>query len=495
MLTTSGFPATASHRSGCSGLSVHPRLVARRGVLVRAAAASVASPPFLTQKGAVDHVQWVLHEIDKGDKVVIAQTAPAVRVALGEEFGLEPGTPTTGQMVSALKKLGFDYVFDTQAGADLTIMEEAEELVQRLYSRVHPEEGHPAPLPMFTSCCPAWVETVERRHPDMIPHLSSAKSPIAIGAAAVKQYFAQKIGRTPREIVMVPVTPCLKKQAEADRMMMHTMDGAREVDHNWTTKDLAALIKERGWDYVNLPVEEFDAFLGIATGAGAIFGSTGGVMEAVLRTAYYFASGEHLPRLHLTEVRGLEGIKEATVTVPANPLGRLRNAEPVEVRVAVANGLGNAKKVLDGIKKGSSEYDFVEVMACPGGCIGGGGQPRSKDKEVLHKRQQGIYSVEERLAIRRSYESPVMQALYNEWLGQPGSHEAHTHLHTYFEVCGPASFDITAPPPPLERQAPACELPNLVGKVCLVGPESEADYLGEASDAEGAGVQHGAGSQ
>ncbi|GAB4820393.1 hypothetical protein N2152v2_007439 [Parachlorella kessleri] len=451
-----------------------------------AKAASVASP---AKKEKVDHVKWVLDEIAKGDKVVIAQTAPAVRVAIGEEFDLPAGTATTGQMVATLKKLGFDYVFDALAGADMTIMEEGTELMDRLRSNLHPDE-HPAPLPMFTSCCPGWVEMLEKSYPELIPHVSSTKSPHMIVGSAIKNFFSKKIGRQPKDMVVVSIMPCLKKQGEADRIMHQTADGLREVDHVITTRELAALVKERGWDYGNLPAEEFDEFLGIGTGAGAIFGTTGGVMEAALRTVYDLASGEQMPRLVFSEVRGLDGVKEASVTIQPNPSGPLQNSEPVTLNVAVANGLGNAKKLVKAVQEGTANFHFVEVMACPGGCIGGGGQPRSKDKEVLLKRQQGLYSVDERKAIRRSYESPVVKTLYNEWLVKPGSHEAHATLHTYYEPCGPASFDITAPQP--QVAAPQCLLPD-DSQVCVVYPSSssEGSSGGSASESEGNGAAKG----
>lgn len=439
------------------------------------------APTAKPKKNEVDHVALVLEDIAKGEKVVIAQTAPAVRVALGEEFGLPPGTITTGKMVTALKQMGFDYVFDTLAGADITIMEEGNELMERLYSNIHPDQ-HPAPLPMFTSCCPGWVEMMEKSYPDLIPHVSSTKSPHMIVGSAIKNYFAKKIGRQPQEVVVVSIMPCLKKQGEADRMMHQTQEGVREVDHVITTRDMAKMITEKGWDYASLPDSEFDTFLGLSTGAAAIFGTTGGVMEAALRTVYDLASGEQLPRLQLAEVRGLDGVKEASVTIRANPDGPLKNAEPVEVRVAVANGLGNAKKLVKAVQEGSAMYHFVEVMACPGGCIGGGGQPRSKDKEVLMKRQQGLYNVDERTILRRSYESPVVKALYEEWLGKPGSHEAHATLHTYYEPCGPEQFDITAPKE--EPMIAACSLASMEDKVCVVYSSSSEASSATSSDSE-----------
>lgn len=394
----------------------------------------------------MNHVEWVLNEIAEGKKVVIAQTAPAVRVSLGEELGLEAGQAVTGKMVTALKELGFDYVFDTLAGADMTIMEEGYELLDRLEGML---SGRPnsAPLPMFTSCCPGWIQFVETCAPEIIPNISSTKSPHMIVGSILKNYFAKQIGRKPQDVTVVSIMPCVKKQGEADRIMMQTVEGVREVDHVITTKDLGALIRDHGMDFANMPDGEFDDFLGYGTGGAALFGSTGGVMEAALRTVYDVVTGEKLPRLQFSEVRGLDGVKEASINITPHPESPLHNTEPLTINIAVANGLGNAKKLVKAVKAGEKQYHFVEIMACPGGCIGGGGQPRSKDKEILKKRQQALYSVDERKALRRSYESPVVKRIYEEWLGKPGSHLAHEALHTSFEAGMPAKFDITKPPP------------------------------------------------
>ncbi|GAB4814569.1 hypothetical protein N2152v2_001615 [Parachlorella kessleri] len=403
------------------------------------AAAAVEAPA--KKKDEVDHVALVLDAIADPRKVVVVQTAPAVRVSIGEECGMEPGSVTTGQLVTVLKKLGFDYVYDTLVAADLTIMEEGFELMTRLKAHLDGKPDPAAPLPMFTSCCPGWVFFVEQSNPELIPHVSSCKSPQMMMGAVLKAYFSHKMGVDPRDLVVASIMPCVRKQGEADRIMFHTNSGAREVDHVITTRELGALIKEGGIDFASLTESPFDDLLDVGSGAAAIFGTTGGVMEAALRTVYEVATGNKMERLPLQEVRGLEGIREATVTITPHPEGPLHNKEPVEVNVAVANGLGNAKKILTEVKEGRKNYHFVEVMACPGGCIGGGGQPRSKDKDILKKRQAAIYGVDERSQIRRSYENPVVQHLYEAFLGEPLSHEAHKLLHTFYVAGGPDKFD------------------------------------------------------
>jgi len=404
-----------------------------------------ASPPL--PKPEVDHVKMVMDDIATEHWVVIAQIAPAVRVSIGEELGLPPGTPATGKLVSALRLLGFDFVFDVLAGADMTIMEEGTELMHRLRDNL---EGNPdaAPLPMFTSCCPGWIEFVEKCAPEIIPHVSTAKSPHMMEGALIKAFFSETLSRPDTDLEVVSIMPCVRKQGEADRNPYQTPSGAREVDHVLTTHEIAHLIKERGIDFPSLPDSHFDDFMGIGSGAAAIFGTTGGVMEAALRTVVEIAGGEHMDRLEYTAVRGFDGIKEAMVTIPANPNGPLHNAEPLDVHVAVANGLGNAKKLLKAVQDGTSKYHFVEVMACPGGCIGGGGQPRSKDKNIIALRQAALYGVDERSTVRRSYENPVVKEIYARYLGEPCSDKAHALLHTNYVECGPGKFDITAPPPP-----------------------------------------------
>uniref|UniRef100_A0A7V4KB48 2Fe-2S iron-sulfur cluster binding domain-containing protein n=1 Tax=Fervidobacterium pennivorans TaxID=93466 RepID=A0A7V4KB48_FERPE len=354
----------------------------------------------------------LLHMLEnKNGKVFIAQTAPSVRVAIGEEFGMEPGTVSTGKMVAALRRLGFDYVFDTNFGADLTIMEEAHELLHRL------TEG--GVLPMFTSCCPAWVNMVEKEFPEFIPNLSTTKSPMQI-MSSTREYFAKKLGVAPENIVMVAVMPCTAKKDEIERPQ-HVVNGIKVTDYVITTREFAKMLKFKGISFVNLPEEKHDSPLGASSGAGAIFGVTGGVMEAALRTAYEKFTGEKLPRLVFSEVRGLDGIREAEVDFKTRKL-----------KVAIVNGTGNAKKLLKEIKEGKRNYDFVEVMACMGGCIGGGGQPKSLDPDIIKKRARAIYSIDEMSVIRRSHENPEIIQLYEEFVGEPNGHVAHHYLHTHY---------------------------------------------------------------
>jgi NADH-quinone oxidoreductase subunit G len=354
----------------------------------------------------------LLHTLEnKNGKVFIAQTAPSVRVAIGEEFGMEPGTVSTGKMVAALRRLGFDYVFDTNFGADLTIMEEAHELLHRL------TKG--GVLPMFTSCCPGWVNMVEKEFPEFIPNLSTTKSPMQI-MSSTREYFAKKLGVAPENIVMVAVMPCTAKKDEIERSQ-HVVNGIKVTDYVITTREFAKMLKLKGISFVNLPEEKHDSPLGASSGAGAIFGVTGGVMEAALRTAYEKFTGEKLPRLVFSEVRGLDGIREAEVDFKTRKL-----------KVAVVNGTGNAKKLLKEIKEGKRNYDFVEVMACMGGCIGGGGQPKSLDPDIIKKRARAIYSIDEMSVIRRSHENPEIIQLYEEFIGEPNGHIAHHYLHTHY---------------------------------------------------------------
>jgi len=349
---------------------------------------------------------------NKNGKVFIAQTAPSVRVAIGEEFGMESGTVSTGKMVAALRKLGFDYVFDTNFGADLTIMEEAHELLHRLKNN--------GTLPMFTSCCPGWVNMVEKEFPEFIPNLSTTKSPMQI-MSSTREYFAKKLGVHAEDIVMVAVMPCTAKKDEIERPQ-HVVNGIKVTDYVITTREFAKMLKLKGISFINLNDEKHDSPLGASSGAGAIFGVTGGVMEAALRTAYEKFTGEKLPRLIFNEVRGLDGIREAEIDF------KMR-----KVRVAIVNGTAYAKRLLKEIKEGKRQYDFVEVMACMGGCIGGGGQPKSLDPEIIKKRARAIYSIDEISVIRRSHENPEIIQLYEEFVGEPNGHVAHHYLHTYYK--------------------------------------------------------------
>ncbi len=342
----------------------------------------------------------------------VVQTAPATRVALGEELGMPAGSIATGKMVAALRRLGFDRVFDTDFTADLTIMEEGTELIERL------TKG--GTLPMITSCSPGWIKYIEHFYPQLLPHLSTCKSPQQMFGALAKTYYPEKQGLNPADIFSVSIMPCTAKKYEASRPEMNS-SGYRDVDVVLTVRELGRMIREAGIDFATLAEEEYDLPLGISTGAAVIFGATGGVMEAALRTAYELVTKKTLPSLDFMAVRGLEGIKEAEV-----------NLEGTKVRVAVAHGLGNAKKLLDQIAAGKSPYHFIEIMCCPGGCIGGGGQPIPTTNEVRAKRVRAIYEVDKNMPMRKSHENPVIQTLYREFLGQPLGHKSHELLHTHY---------------------------------------------------------------
>jgi len=360
-------------------------------------------------------VKVVLEELEKKEKILVVQTAPSVRVAIGEEFGYAPGTISTGQLVAALRRLGFDYVFDTNFGADLTIVEEGSEFLERL------EKGDLEDLPMFTSCCPAWVNLVEKVYPELRTRLSSAKSPQGMLSALVKTYFAEKLGVKPEDIFHVSIMPCTAKKDEVMRKQL-MVNGVPAVDVVLTTRELGRLIRLKNIPFANLPEEEYDAPLGISTGAAALFGVTGGVMEAALRTAYELKTGKTLPKLVFEEVRGLKGVREAEVELDGQ-----------KIRVAVVHGTANVRNLVEKILRGEVKYHFVEVMACPGGCIGGGGQPYSRDPEILRKRAEAIYTIDEMMTIRKSHENPAIKKLYEEYLEHPLSHKSHELLHTYYE--------------------------------------------------------------
>lgn len=371
--------------------------------------ASVCPTGAIVEKDDTDQV-W--RAINDEDKVVIVQTAPSVRVALGEELGIPAGSIVTGKMVAALRSLGFDKVFDTNFSADLTIMEEGHEFLDRL------QNG--GVLPMITSCSPGWVNMIELKYPDLLPHLSTAKSPQQMFGAVAKTYYAEKAGIDPAKIVSVSVMPCTAKKAEAQREEMCD-SGYRDVDIVITTRELGRMIREAGIDFASLPEENFDSPLGIGTGAGAIFGNTGGVMEAALRTVADVVSGEDLPKLEYEEVRGMEETREATVTVAGK-----------EIKVAVVNTLGSARKMLERIKAGTADYQFIEVMACPGGCIGGGGQPVPVNREIRQKRREALFDCDRMSELRKSHENPEIKALYDNWLGKPLGEKAHHLLHTHY---------------------------------------------------------------
>ena len=364
-----------------------------------------------------DNTRDVWNLIKDEDKYVVVQTAPAVRAALGEEFGLPIGTNVTGKMVTALRRLGFDKVFDTNTGADFTIMEEANELLERL------QNG--GTLPMITSCSPGWVKYIEMNYPDQLAHVSSCKSPHQMFGALIKSYYAEKIGVAPEKIAVISVMPCIAKKFEANREQLN-VNGIKDVDYVITTRELARMIKQAGLDFVNLDDSNFDDPMGEATGAAAIFGTTGGVMEAALRTAYEKITGESLKEVNFEAVRGEEGIKRATVKIGDK-----------EVKAVVAHGLGNAQIVMDEIKGGKADYQFVEIMACPGGCIMGGGQPIRSSKEratidIRKLRADCLYSIDEKSTIRKSHENPVVLKIYEDYLGEVGGHRAHELLHTNY---------------------------------------------------------------
>ncbi len=368
----------------------------------------------LTEK---DSTGAVFEALEDPEKYVVVQTAPAVRAALGEEFGYAPGTPVEGKMVSALRALGFDKVFDTDFGADLTILEEANELLERVRNN--------GVLPMITSCSPGWVKYCEYYYPDMLGNLSSCKSPQQMLGAVIKTYFARKKGIDPANIVSVSVMPCTAKKFEITRDG-ESGSGYPDVDISITTRELARMIRRSGILFGELEDGAFDHPLGESTGAGVIFGATGGVMEAALRTAAEQLEGKKLEKLEFCQVRGMEGTKEAEYTLG----GR-------KVKVAVVSGLGNARRILDKVRDGEADYQFIEIMGCPGGCINGGGQPQwppreKEERHVLERRAQALYGLDEEKPIRKSHENPSIQRLYKEYLGHPGSHTAHRILHTTY---------------------------------------------------------------
>ena len=354
------------------------------------------------------------------EKYCVVQIAPAVRVAIGEAFGYESGELLTGKLYAALRRLGFKAVFDTNFSADLTIMEEGSEFIQRM--------GGDGPLPLITSCCPAWTDYMEKFAPDFVPNFSTAKSPQQMMGAVAKTYYAESIGVKPENIYMVSIMPCTAKKYEITRTDDMFSTGYKDVDVVLTTRELSRMIKSAGVDFRNLPDEEADTILGTYAGAGTLFGVTGGVMEAALRTAVTLMTGKKLPKVEFEDVRGLEGVKEATLDVAGK-----------EVRIAVAHTMSNIEQVLDKIRaareKGEdTPYHFVEVMACRGGCIGGGGQPHGATDEIRAKRMAGIYKDDEKSVVRCSHENPEIQRIYKDFLGEPLSEKAHKYLHTHYKA-------------------------------------------------------------
>lgn len=373
--------------------------------------ANVCPTAAIVEKDDTDQV-W--NAINDEEKVVIVQTAPSVRVALGEELGIPAGEIVTGKMVQALRQLGFDKVFDTNFSADLTIMEEGYEFLDRL------QNG--GVLPMITSCSPGWVNMIEMKYPELLPHLSTAKSPQQMFGAVAKTYFAEKAGIDPAKIVSISVMPCTAKKAEAAREEMCD-SGYRDVDIVITTRELGRMIREAGIDFASLPEGEFDSPLGTGTGAAVIFGITGGVMEAALRTVADVATGESLTKVDYSEVRGMAETREAVLNIAGK-----------DIKVAVCNTLKSAKEMLKKIKDGKADYQFIEVMACPGGCIGGGGQPIPTDSDIRKKRREALLSCDRTSELRKSHENPEIKTLYATWLGEPLGEKAHRLLHTHYKA-------------------------------------------------------------
>lgn len=360
-----------------------------------------------------DDTEAVWSALSDPSKHVIVQTAPAVRVALGEALGLPNGSIVTGKMVASLKRLGFDKVFDTNFSADLTIWEEGSELIDRLTNG--------GTLPMITSCSPGWVNFIELKYPDLLDHLSTAKSPQQMFGALAKTYYAEKAGIDPKDIVSVSIMPCTAKKAEAARPEMNS-SGYQDVDYVLTTRELARMIREAGITFTSLPEAEFDAPLGVGSGAGVIFGATGGVMEAALRTVAKLVSGKELENIEFEAVRGMAGIKEASVQLK----------EGLTAKVAIAHTLANARILLDKIRAGEADYHFIEIMACPGGCSGGGGQPIITSAEKRQKRMDAIYECDRCSEIRKSHDNPAIKELYDTWLGKPLGEKSHHLLHTHY---------------------------------------------------------------
>ncbi len=351
--------------------------------------------------------------INNPKKHVVVQVAPAIRVAVGEMFGMEPGTISTGKLATAMRRLGFDGIFDTDFAADLTIMEEASELVHRL--------THKGTLPILTSCCPAWVQFFEHQFPDMLDIPSTCQSPQIMFGAIAKTYYAEKKGLDPKDIVVVSIMPCIAKKAEAAREEL-SVDGNQNVDFVLTNREFGKMLKEACIDFATLPEGEFDSMLGESSGAAVIFGTTGGVIEAATRTAYEWVTGETLENVEFTQLRGMDGIRSATVQVG-----------DIALNIGIAHGLGNARKLLEDIRAGNSHFHAIEIMACPGGCVGGGGQPyHHGDMEIVKKRQQALYEDDRNAKIRKSHENTEIIKLYEEFLGKPYGHKAHELLHTHY---------------------------------------------------------------
>ncbi len=382
----------------------------------------------LVEKTYIDQVWDAIYDPERH---VVVQTAPAVRIALGEDLGYDPGERVTGKMVNALKQLGFDSVLDTDFTADLTIMEEGTELLTRL-KKALVDKDKKISLPMFTSCSPGWIKFIEHKYPEFLPNLSTCKSPQQMFGALAKTFYAQKRNIDPSKVVSVSIMPCTAKKFEADRPEMRA-SGYKDVDFVLTTRELAVMIKQAGIDFRNLSEAKYDSIMGDSTGAGVIFGATGGVMEAALRTAYEIVTGREVPfnNLNITPVRGMDGVKEATVKIEGC-LEDWKFLEGAELKVAIAHGLVNANKIMKQVKNGKAPYHFVEIMACPGGCLGGGGQPIPTNPTIRKNRMKAIYSEDEHMVLRKSHLNPEVIAIYKDFLGKPNSHVSHELLHTHY---------------------------------------------------------------
>jgi len=360
-------------------------------------------------------VEKVMQTLQEGKKYLVAQAAPAIRVSLGDFYGLPAGTNVTGKVAAALRRMGFRQVFDTDFAADLTIMEEGTELVNRIKKNEK--------LPLFTSCCPAWVKYAEVYYPELLPNISTCKSPQEMMGATIKSYLARKQNIDPKDIFVVSVMPCTAKKFEAQRPELSSETGIADVDAVITTRQLNRMMRIFGIEFASLPEEDFDRPFGAPTGSGDIFAASGGVMESALRTAYHLLTGSDLEKVDFENVRGMDGVKEAEITVGDK-----------KIRLAVANRLGNARQIAERVKQGNAPWDFIEIMACPGGCAGGGGQLFGYDPERVQKRIASIYSMEKTRAVRMSYKNPAITSVYKEYFDEPGSHTAHELLHTGYEA-------------------------------------------------------------
>jgi NADH-quinone oxidoreductase subunit G/[NiFe] hydrogenase diaphorase moiety small subunit/NADP-reducing hydrogenase subunit HndD len=382
----------------------------------------------LVERNYVDQVWDAIYDESKH---VVVQTAPAVRVALGEELGFDPGERVTGKMVTALRRIGFDSVLDTDFTADLTIMEEGTELLTRL-KKALVEKDSSVKLPMTTSCSPGWIKFIEHTFPEYLENVSTCKSPQQMFGALAKTYYAQKRKLDPENVVSVSIMPCTAKKFEADRPEMRD-SGYKDVDYVLTTRELAIMIRQAGVEFMTLEDDRYDSIMGDSSGAAVIFGATGGVMEAALRTAYELVTGREVPfeGLNIKPVRGMEGVREASIVIE-NPVEDWKFLDGVELKTVVAHGLTNAKQVMQRVKDGTGDWHFIEIMACPGGCLGGGGQPIPTTPEIRQKRAEAIYAEDEGMPIRKSHENPEITQIYQEFLGEPLGHKSHELLHTHY---------------------------------------------------------------